>query len=231
MQQEIISKRLKECRIKNNLSQEKVAKEFKVQRQIISYFETGKRLPNILDIIKFAKLYNTSADYLLGLSDVKTVDSDIKFICDYTGLDETAVGILNYYSDYDNYMANVISILVRSEELGIMKDLYYADRFDVYSEVTNDYDEARKALLITNIYNYLMSTDLDDKGYISINFNGKIEEEPQNPKKRNVFGNDEIARVKRNELIEQVLLNKIVDGLKKLKKIKAGEKNGNNTKT
>ncbi len=87
----ILSIRLKESRIKNKLTQERVAKEFNVQRQIISYFETGKRLPSILDIIKFAKLYNTSADYLLGLTAVKTTNKDIKFICDYTGLNEEAV--------------------------------------------------------------------------------------------------------------------------------------------
>lgn len=87
----ILSIRLKESRIKNKLTQERVAKEFNVQRQIISYFETGKRLPSILDIIKFAKLYNTSADYLLGLTAVKSTNKDINFICDYTGLNEEAV--------------------------------------------------------------------------------------------------------------------------------------------
>lgn len=37
------------------------------------------------------RLYDVSADYILGLRDVKSTDTNIKSICDYTGLSESAI--------------------------------------------------------------------------------------------------------------------------------------------
>lgn len=91
----LTGERLKECRITAGYKkQEDVAKILNVQRQIISYYETGERKPNIDDLVKLAKLYNTSTDYLLGLSDVVTTNVNIKSICEYTGLTEDSVNNL-----------------------------------------------------------------------------------------------------------------------------------------
>lgn len=42
-------------------------------------------------MVKLAKLYNTSTDYLLGLTDIKTTDTELKAVCEYTGLTEEAI--------------------------------------------------------------------------------------------------------------------------------------------
>lgn len=42
-------------------------------------------------IIKYAKYFGVSADYLLGLSIAPTVDKDVQFVCDYVGLSQESV--------------------------------------------------------------------------------------------------------------------------------------------
>lgn len=64
-------RRLKDLREDNDLSQEKVAKLLKITRPQYSLYETGKRdIP--VDLLKIlAEFYNTSIDYLLGITDEK----------------------------------------------------------------------------------------------------------------------------------------------------------------
>lgn len=90
--------------------QEDVARILNVQRQIISYYETGERKPNIDDLVKLAKLYNTSTDYLLGLSDVATTDTELKAVCEYTGLSEDALASLKILTSQEDkkYLINFL---------------------------------------------------------------------------------------------------------------------------
>lgn len=89
-----IGKRLKECRENLNYTQKQVSEKMHVQRQIISYHESGERQPGIDDIVFYAKLYNVSADYLLGLSDAATTDITVQEICKKTGLSEDLIVFL-----------------------------------------------------------------------------------------------------------------------------------------
>ena len=52
----------------NNVKQKELAKVLGVKDNIISYFCSGARKPNLEQIIEIAKYFNVSADYLLGLS-------------------------------------------------------------------------------------------------------------------------------------------------------------------
>ena len=91
----ITGERLKECRIAAGYKkQEDVARILNVQRQIISYYETGERKPDIDNLVKLANLYNTSTDYLLGLSNTISANEDVQFICKFTGLSEDSVKTL-----------------------------------------------------------------------------------------------------------------------------------------
>jgi transcriptional regulator with XRE-family HTH domain len=61
--------RIREIREDKDLKQSDIAKILNVTQVAYSYYEIGKRqLPNDL-LIKLAKYYNTSTDYLLGLTD------------------------------------------------------------------------------------------------------------------------------------------------------------------
>lgn len=64
-----MGERLKELRVKRGLKLKDVAAALDVTIRSISRYEDGTREPSIEMVVKFCKLYEVSADYLLGLTD------------------------------------------------------------------------------------------------------------------------------------------------------------------
>jgi len=65
----LFSTRLKELRLENNLTQAQLAQQLNVSQRSISSWETGFRQPDYELLEKICKLFNVSADYLLGMID------------------------------------------------------------------------------------------------------------------------------------------------------------------
>lgn len=64
-------RRIRDMREDMDLTQKQVADMFNCSQQVYSNYELGQRgIPTDI-LIKIAKLYNVTTDYLLGLSDVK----------------------------------------------------------------------------------------------------------------------------------------------------------------
>ena len=64
-----IGERIKDLRIKNNLSQNDLAKSLGIKRHTISAYETNSITPPIDKLILISKYYGVSIDYLCGVSD------------------------------------------------------------------------------------------------------------------------------------------------------------------
>jgi transcriptional regulator with XRE-family HTH domain len=60
-----IGKKLKDTRLKCNMTQEQVSEKLYVSRQTISNWENEKSYPDIISIIKLSDLYSISLDELL----------------------------------------------------------------------------------------------------------------------------------------------------------------------
>ncbi len=58
-------KGLKEIRKKKGYSQLKVAMDLNISREALSYYETGKRNPDINMLILMSRYFNVSIDYLI----------------------------------------------------------------------------------------------------------------------------------------------------------------------
>lgn len=56
---------LREIRKKKGYSQQKVALDFNMSREALSYYENGKRSPDVELLVAFSKYYNKSIDYLI----------------------------------------------------------------------------------------------------------------------------------------------------------------------
>ena len=67
---------LKNLRKKKNLSQEQVAKRLNLTKSSISGYENNGITPSLEILKEFAILFNTSADYLLGLDKSESVVID-----------------------------------------------------------------------------------------------------------------------------------------------------------
>ena len=58
-------KGLREIRKKKGYSQLKVAMDLNISREALSYYETGKRSPDVNMLITMSKYFNVSIDYLI----------------------------------------------------------------------------------------------------------------------------------------------------------------------
>ena len=58
-------KGLKEIRTKKGYSQLKVAMDLNISREALSYYETGKRNPDLNMLVRLSEYFNVSIDYLI----------------------------------------------------------------------------------------------------------------------------------------------------------------------
>ena len=58
---------IRELRKEQNLTQSELAQMMQTTQDTISLWELGKSMPDIISLVKLAKLFNVSADYLLDL--------------------------------------------------------------------------------------------------------------------------------------------------------------------
>lgn len=66
--------RLKSLRINSGLSQEQLATRLGITKGMVSSYETSMRMPSYTSLIKIARMFRVSTDYLLGLDDSDAVD-------------------------------------------------------------------------------------------------------------------------------------------------------------
>ncbi len=72
-----IGERLMRLRKAKNWSQDKLAKEIDSSRVMIGNYERGDNSPSVEVIIKLARIFNVSVDYLLGEGKLATLDKDL----------------------------------------------------------------------------------------------------------------------------------------------------------
>lgn len=106
---------------KTKISQSEIAADIGVSRQTVSEYLLGNTQPNAETIIKIAKKFEVSSDYLLGLSNAPTNDKDLQFICDYTGL---SIDTVKYISEKNTsyHFKSFIEFIVAYEDLGMTAD-------------------------------------------------------------------------------------------------------------
>ena len=85
----VVLERLK--KLIDTTTREEIAKGLGCDTSMITKHYNGNREITVDFVVKYAKYFNVSTDYLLGLSAAKTNNKDIQFICDYTGLNEDSV--------------------------------------------------------------------------------------------------------------------------------------------
>lgn len=86
---------LRELINEQNKKQEDLTEVLGVKsRQSVTGYIDGSTAPTADKITAIAKAYNVSADWLLGLSDVRNPDMDVQAACRFTGLSESAIRVL-----------------------------------------------------------------------------------------------------------------------------------------
>ena len=80
-----------------------------MSRQTVGFYLNGDRIPDAIGLMEIAQKCNVSADWLLGLSDTKSLDGEEKQVCKYTGLSRYAISQLHKMS-LDNSYVNKLGI-------------------------------------------------------------------------------------------------------------------------
>jgi len=83
-----IGERITQLRKQQNLSQDELAKKTGVSRTIIGNYERNANTPSIEVLLKLAKVFNVSVDFLIGEGELSSYDKEVlKRIDDIERLD------------------------------------------------------------------------------------------------------------------------------------------------
>ena len=89
-----LADRLKELRLRNNISQNALSKRLEVTRATVNAWEMGISYPNAQSLVELSKFFKTSVDYILGLTDNETLDiNHLK-----PEEKEMVINLVNYFS-------------------------------------------------------------------------------------------------------------------------------------
>ena len=112
--------RINQCLIEARMTQKHLALESGVSEAAITSWLGGrdkKRYaePKAMGLKDVANALNVSTDYLLGITEIPTADTDIKAICEYTGLTSKAVEEICFSNGRLEF--DVMDYLIRSARL------------------------------------------------------------------------------------------------------------------
>lgn len=103
----IFTKRFRELQGKQ--SNTEFADFLGISRQTVGFYFNGDRVPDAITLTKISERCGVSTDWLLGLSNVQSVDGKLKQVCSYTGLSESTIDQLHKMS-LDNSYINKLGI-------------------------------------------------------------------------------------------------------------------------
>lgn len=73
MDESLIKERLKKLREEKGIFQKDLAEQLHITRATIATYETGKSLPSLDVVIKYANFFDCSTDYILGRTDERNL--------------------------------------------------------------------------------------------------------------------------------------------------------------
>lgn len=80
--------------------------------QAVNQYKLGTSRPSLENLVKIADFYGVSTDYLLGRTDVRSVDMTMRAIAEYTGLSES---ILLWLHQKDSEIIEIIEQLLQND--------------------------------------------------------------------------------------------------------------------
>ena len=100
--------KLKLLREEEGLSQAALAKALGVSQSAVAQWEAGTRKPTAQAVVAIARMFDTSADFILGL-----VDEKLRLVPYYKGLDEKEQAFMQAYSQLTSAQKSAVGEIVR----------------------------------------------------------------------------------------------------------------------
>lgn len=99
-----------------------------VSAQAVNQYRLGLARPSLENLCKIADFYNTSTDYLLGKTNIRTANTDKRAMCEYTGLTESALEFLHSLRDSPDYPRLISAMLEDKTFRAILPDIPNLER-------------------------------------------------------------------------------------------------------
>lgn len=145
--------RFRQLREEKGITQAAFADFLELSRPTIGFYENGDRMPDALALRRIAEKCQVSADYLVGITETRTMNISVRAICEATGLSENSVSFLKDLHAKDIFLKNkyqnniepseftnikVINILLEElKETPVL--LYSISRFLYFSKYVEQY--------------------------------------------------------------------------------------------
>jgi len=91
------AKRLRDLLDKRNKTNKELADFISVSQQAVNLYASGNSQPTIDKLVKIARFFNVSTDYLLGISDISSQDVTVQAFSKFSGLKEQPVKVIGLY--------------------------------------------------------------------------------------------------------------------------------------
>lgn len=143
--------RFRELIEKKGATLDALAAKFNTTRQTVSNWQNGVTVPDAVSICDIAQYFGVTTDYLLGLTDVKTIETDVRAVAEYIHLSDKAVAMLHesndlpyeYDSRYAEWLKDLLSVddnaLIHSPEREFDHKEYNAEKYRIASFFIEDY--------------------------------------------------------------------------------------------
>ena len=96
--------RLKELRLKNNLTQEDIAKKINKSAVAYGYYESGRNEPDLKTLLTLADFYHVTIDYL--------VEHEVPYLIDKSAWPECKRELLNMIAELDDFESEKIKGII-----------------------------------------------------------------------------------------------------------------------
>lgn len=108
----ITLERFKQLVTQSKKPREAIANAIGCDTSTITKHFNGDRNISTEYIIKYAKYFNVSSDFLLGLTDTPVTDKDKQYISDYTGLQDFIIDKLHNHSTNNNDYMRIVNLFM-----------------------------------------------------------------------------------------------------------------------
>ena len=157
MKNNTFAERVTKLRLKHGLKRDEMAEKLHCSVASIGNYENGHREPDFDTLVTIARLFNTTTDYLLGMTDNITDNVTIKEMCNLTGLSEQAINtLLEFQSEncaddlskrYIDFDISVLNKLLESDywiRFFSAPPAYIRELTDIYEELNSYYQLVQK---------------------------------------------------------------------------------------
>ncbi len=173
-----IGKKIDYIRRKRGLTQTELGKAVGVAKKTIIEYESKKQIPFNM-IKKIAVALDVTTDYLLGVSDIETIDKNMEIVHKTTGLSNNAIKVLMELHEQDNTLYSIdknykrlidtISFLIEQEKSFPVNSFSCSSPSEkAFEEAEKQYNEQeikwneRHSYILSTIHNFFV-TEVDEE--------------------------------------------------------------------